>query len=223
MNILTPATEPWVKTGIVAGFAASIVYPLMIAVPMPHLVTVTLACAFGPLFLVALYGLHRILLAHRESVAARLSPLFAVGAGTLITGMLTVQMATSSVWQKAKDAAAGDADKAVANAIGRMVWSVNLGLDVAWDVFIGLATLCVAIAMFRHPWFGRVLGLSGILVAVLLLALNLATFPTPPGDAGLFDMGPFTGVWYLAVTINLMIRYRRAAGAARSGSVVDRA
>jgi len=42
-----------------------------------------------------------------------------------------------------------------------------------------------------------------MLVGAALLVLNLQTFPTPPANAGLFDLGPVLGLWYLAVTIQV--------------------
>ena len=41
-----------------------------------------------------------------------------------------------------------------------------------------------------------------------LLALNLSTFPTPPGEAGLIDLGPLLGIWYLLVTIKIELALR---------------
>jgi hypothetical protein len=55
--------------------------------------------------------------------------------------------------------------------------------------------------MLRHPRFVAAFGVPGILIAAVLLALNLGTFPTPPADAGLFDAGPLVGLWYLAVSV----------------------
>jgi hypothetical protein len=57
--------------------------------------------------------------------------------------------------------------------------------------------------MLQHPRFGRVFAVSGILVGVSLLLLNLFSFPTPPSEAGLVDLGPALGVWYLAVSIQV--------------------
>jgi hypothetical protein len=83
--------------------------------------------------------------------------------------------------------------------------AVWLGLDVAWDVYIGLGTLLFALSALAHPRLGRVFGIAGILIAVLLLTLNLYSFPTPPADDGLIDTGPLVGVWYL-VTVVVMFR-----------------
>jgi hypothetical protein len=34
------------------------------------------------------------------------------------------------------------------------------------------------------------------------------TFPTPPGEAGSFDMGSLLGLLGLAVTINIFVKYK---------------
>jgi hypothetical protein len=39
----------WIKVGITAGFLTLIIYPLLIFMPMPRLVTVILVFAVGPL------------------------------------------------------------------------------------------------------------------------------------------------------------------------------
>ncbi len=79
--------------------------------------------------------------------------------------------------------------------------AVWLGLDVAWDVYIGLGTVLFGVSMLRHPRFGRPFGISGIILGLGLLVLNLYTFPAPPANAGLMDLGPFIGFWYLAVSV----------------------
>jgi hypothetical protein len=55
--------------------------------------------------------------------------------------------------------------------------------------------------MLTHPRFGTTMGIAGVVLAAALLALNLGTFPTPPAEAGLVDVGPAVGLWYLAATI----------------------
>jgi hypothetical protein len=45
------------------------------------------------------------------------------------------------------------------------------------------------------------MGIAGLVLAAAVLALNLLTFPTPPAEAGLVDVGPAIGLWYLAATI----------------------
>jgi hypothetical protein len=48
--------------------------------------------------------------------------------------------------------------------------------------------------------------LSGITVfaGLLLLVLNLWTFPIPPGESGLFDVGPFVGLWFMVLSVRML-------------------
>ena len=82
------------------------------------------------------------------------------------------------------------------NLIG--VW---LGLDVAWDTYIGLGTMLFACAMLRHPRFRWPFAAPGLAVGSLVIMLDLLPFPVPPADAGSVDIGPVVGLWYLAATI----------------------
>lgn len=128
-------------------------------------------------------------------------------AGALLTAMFLVQVAVKmrTDWQPSSE------------LVG--VW---LGLDVAWDVYIGLGTFCFALAAWSHPRLGRLVGGAGMLVALGLLVFNLATFPQPPANAGLVDLGPAVGLWYLVVTVltfrSLPWARERAAGRALAPS-----
>jgi xanthosine utilization system XapX-like protein len=81
---------------------------------------------------------------------------------------------------------------------------VDLGLDVAWDAYICLGTFLFSWNMLRHPRFGRIFGGLVLLLSAGLAVLNLAAFPAPPAYAGLIDLGPFVGLWYVAVSIQLL-------------------
>ncbi len=89
----------------------------------------------------------------------------------------------------------------IPSALPPAVDAVQLGLDVAWDVFISLGTLLFALTMFKDPRFGWIIGSLGVLIAVALLVLNLLTFPIPPANQNLIDLGPLLGLWYLVVAI----------------------
>jgi hypothetical protein len=81
---------------------------------------------------------------------------------------------------------------------------VQLGLDVSWDVFIAIGTLLFAVNMLNHPRFGKILGSIGALLAILLLGFNLYSFPIPPANVNLIDFGPFVGLWYLVVSVQML-------------------
>ena len=85
---------------------------------------------------------------------------------------------------------------------------IHYGLDVAWDAYIFLGTFFFALAMFTHASFGKFFSISGVVVALAMICINFFSFPIPPSSAGLIDMGPFIGLWYLAVTIRIWIAYK---------------
>lgn len=177
----------WILAGIGAGLATCFVYPLVLVAPLPQLLLVVLGSTLGPSLALASLGLREALRLHEESVVSDLGALFNVLAGVLLEAMLLVQLAVRL--------------RASGEVLSQQVLSVWLGLDLAWDVYIGLGTGCFAIAMLRHPRFGKTMGIAGLALAAALLTLNLLTFPTPPAEAGLVDIGPAIGLWYLAGTI----------------------
>ncbi len=171
--------------GVGAGLATCVVYPLLLAFETPSILTVVLAAAMGPLLGAACWGLREFLTLDQRRLTSDLAAASNALAGALVTAMFMVQAAAK--WRTADPS----------NEI-KDVW---LGLDVAWDVYLGLGTLLFAISAWSHPRLGRLFAVSGGLIAVALLALNLAAFPRPPGDAGAIDVGPLVGLWYLAVVI----------------------
>jgi hypothetical protein len=195
----------WVKTGIVSGLLATITYPLLIAVPMPLVLTVVLAAAFGPLLSVASVALYHFMSARARTVTLQLAMIFNVIAGTLVTTMLIIQLTvrefTSTQLAGAPDPGAADLIRAVYSGVDK----VQLGIDVVWDVYIAAGTVLFALNMLRHPRFGRVIGLAGMIIGLLVLVFNLWTFPVPPAEAESIDFGPLVGLWYFVVAL-LMIR-----------------
>ncbi len=186
----------WVKVGIVGGFAASVLYPLALFAPLPLAATAAVGSLLGPAIGVGSLGLYHLIRLHEPSVAAALGAVHNAVAGALLTAMVLVQLAVRA---------------RVPGGVGD-VGGVWLGLDVAWDVYIGLGTLAFAWAMRRHPRFGWWFAAPGLVLGLLVVILNLVPFPTPPAKAGLFDVGPFVGLWYLASTIQAWrsLRWARA-------------
>ena len=180
-------TLAWIRLGVVAGLASCLVYPALVFLPVSGVMAAVLAAAWGPLLGTASMGLGRLLQVHRRSVAVQLAVALNITAGALVTSMLLVQLAVRA--------------RVHGGEVPPELIAVWLGLDVAWDVYVGLGTGLFALAMLHHPRFGATFGIAGVLIAAVLLALNLGTFPTPPADAGLFDAGPLVGLWYLAVSV----------------------
>jgi hypothetical protein len=203
MNQSNGLAITWTKVGVAAGFLACAVYPLLIIVPMPMVVTVALAAAFGPLLSVACLGLYHFIATFRKTVSLQIATIFIVVAGAIVNTMMVVQM-TLREFMRAEVAGAADAETShLLETAYLAADKVQLGLDVSWDFYVSVGTILLAFNMIRHPRFGRIIGSLGVLIGAALLGFNLYTFPTPPAEAGSIDLGPLLGLWYLAVTIML--------------------
>jgi hypothetical protein len=83
---------------------------------------------------------------------------------------------------------------------------------LAWDTFIFGATIFTGLGMLTKSRIWKVFGALGVLLGVLGLAFNYSVWPANPGTAGLIDIGPLTGTWYLAAYIYLLLQYRKISG-----------
>jgi hypothetical protein len=187
----------WARWSGATGLAALGSYVALIALDAPPPVQALLVFGFAFGLAVSSIGLH---LGVTGAVAPRLSLVAAVSnvvAVAELAGMLLVQMAVKEAVEKP-------------DAAFTAVW---LGLDVAWDLFIGAGTALFGLALWRHPRFRPFTAGAGIAAGLVLLALNIATFPTPPGEAGLFDAGPLVGLWYLFLSARVLIAARKAPAA----------
>ena len=196
----------WIKIGIIAGFLATIIYPLLIFAPMPRLLSVILIFAVGPLLSISSVGLYKFIQLHRKTVSLQIAMVSNIIAGTLFCVMLVVQMALRFPMLDRIERTGDESVREIVN----WIWNVDLGLDLSWDLYIALGTFFFALNMLRHPKLGKIVGGIGILVTVAMLGFNIYTFPDPPADAGLFDLGPFVGLWYLLVTILVLRSFKWA-------------
>lgn len=190
----------WIKTGIVCGLLVSVIYPTIILVPLPNLIQVILVMAFGPLLGISSVGLYYFITLHKKSVSASIAVIANIIAGVLVTSMLLVQMAIR--FSKPETIVSSN------EWVWKSINGIQLGLDVAWDVYIFLGTFLFAMSIFNHPKFGKIFSITGIMISIALITLNAMSFPVPPADSGLFDMGPVVGLWYLVITISIIINFK---------------
>lgn len=192
----------WTRIGIASGFLACFVYPIMVLVSLPRIAQVIIGGSFGPALAVASVALAHIMRAHRRTPSLELAGICNSLAGALVTAMIIVQLAINY-------SMAPVADAQLAGILKQRIWDVVLGLDVSFDVFIGIGTLLFSINMMRDPRFGKVIGWAGVFVSVVpLLGANIYFFPDPPYTHGFPHVGIFTGLWYLAVVL-LIVRSLR--------------
>lgn len=201
----------WLGSGI-AGVLAVVCYILAIALPWPETqlgssASLLLVAGWPILSIVYSYGLWSFVAAEADGTANRLGFVFAVAAFTTVLGMVVVQLAVGAAMPEISQGL----DAATAKALRRGLRMVDLGLDVAWDLLIGAALACLGAALCRRRGFGRGWGVPAVALGVALVLLNAATFPWPPGDRGLVDIGPAIGLFVMALAARLAVLGRRSA------------
>jgi hypothetical protein len=193
----------WIRAGIGAGLAACFVYPVMVYIEVPGILQLALGATFGPALAVASVALARVLQSRRRTVSVELAGIANALSGALVTAMIIVQLAV-------KTSTAPSGDEQLTAFVVRRIWDVILGLDVSFDVFIGLGTFLFGLNMLRDPRFGRIMGWIGMTIAAgMIIGANLYYFPDPPRQHGFPEIGIFTGLWYLAVVVMLIRSLRK--------------
>jgi hypothetical protein len=145
--------------------------------------------------------------AGEESAANRLGLLFIAMAFTTVLSMIVVQLAIGAALPEI----ASELDETSARALRRGLRMIDLGMDVAWDMLFGSALIFFGWALRRRAGFGPTWGFTSISLGAALIVLNAATFPWPPGDSGLFDIGPFIALFILVQAVWLSVLGRRAS------------
>ena len=199
--------EVRLRLGVVGGALAVVAYALTQAVTLPLRPTLVLVCAFGPLLAIGSAGLWELLGRHRRTATLDIGLVANLAAGVAVTLMLLAQLGLKAWLEAGLGGSAQQVSPEVAEAAFQAGNGLQLGLDMAWDVFLAIGTALLAWNMRRHPRFGPAYAATGLLLAIALLGLNLAAFPENPGRAGWIDVGPLVGGWYLWVTLRMAARW----------------
>lgn len=202
-------SKRWILLGIICGFLADLVYAFMMTSPFSIRVTYPIAWSFGPLLVIAGFGIYHFLRLHRETIRQQLAVVFMALAGCCVTIMLTVQGVARLLFPTYKPDEANETAMAAWNLAYKAIMRTQGGVDLAWDIFIFGAIALFGSVMFARSMSWKILGIAGVIVGVGGLALNFATWPANPGVAGLVDAGPFAGLWFLALTIMMALNYRK--------------
>ena len=199
----------WLNCGI-AGIAGMVCYILAIMVPWPQTqagvsLSMLVVTAWPIFSIIYSYGMYTFIAAERDGAANRLALIFGVLAFSTVLSMLIVQMAVGAAFGEI----AKGLEDTTSTALSRGLKMVDLGLDIAWDILIGVSLIFMGVAIRGRSGFGIGWAVPLMLLGVLVLGLNAATFPWPPGESGLFDVGPFVGTYMLVLAVRFIVLVRR--------------
>lgn len=186
----------WGNVAAISGATAVLLYFAAAFLPLPEALGYLTAFGFGPLLAVGFLGMGHHFRAGSSAKLAEIAALFGQAGGFIVLTMLTVQQALFASMASAHTTA--DPDTVA------LVNTVQLGLDVAWDMAVGSAVVLFGMVWLmgcRGLW--RLLGLAGVVLGGLLIGFNLWFFPTPPVESGSIDWGPFVAMWLLLAFVGL--------------------
>jgi hypothetical protein len=201
--------DDWIKYGGYSGLMFAVFFMGAAVLPLPGKVSTIMALIGPGLLVVGHVGLYQFLNRQRAAFTNQVAVIFGICAPVLVSAMLTVQLSIQSYMTKYYTPL-DEATKAAQINIWRAVDSVQLGLDVAWDMFILPTVMLFAWGAMKHPAFGKWFGAIGLVFGAVGFVLNVATFPIPPINVGLPDVGPFVVTWY-GILFVLLIRAHRKA------------
>lgn len=196
----------WLRFSVVCGFATSLSYISAVFMPLPEKVSLFLSFVFGPLFMLASYSVYYIISPWKDSIFLRAGVLLNIAGTAALTMMAVVQQSSFLLHDKFKTGEHDGISNEQLKWMFKEVNSIQLGMDVTWDIFISSGTFLLAFSLYGHPVFKRLFSVIGMLLALLLFGFNLAYFPIPPGSSGSIDFGPMVATWYLLFTIWVLIK-----------------
>lgn len=164
---------------------------------------------FGPLLVVASYGFCYFFRWHgRMSVLLELGRVFMVLAGAMVCLMGTMQAVSREHFDLLGTMWPPDTATEAFRMGFRGANSIQSGADLAWDTFIFFGTLFNGLFMVMQRKVWRILGAFGVAFGAIGIIFNYSVWPANPGNAGLIDIGPLTGTWYLIAYVYLLTQLR---------------
>ena len=142
-------------------------------------------------------GLYSFLKRKSPTATIEIAYIFGIIGAAIACMLIVVQQANFMWHSEAMSSTTSEETKSLLQATYRGANRVQAGLDVAFDIFITIAWFLFGLNIAKNKSFNKVLGWSGSLIALTLLALNIYSFPNAPAESGLFDLGPFLGLWAL--------------------------
>ena len=145
--------------------------------------------AMAPFAIGFAYALSRLIACERDGALNQLGFVFAVVAFSILAVTQSFQNAVSIALtdeMKSDGSGPGAWDRIYAG-----LNALDLGTDLAWDLFLALWLLCIGVAMYRHSRLGPRWAIPALALVPPFLAFNIAATPDPPA----VDLGPVIGAY----------------------------
>ncbi len=198
---------------VVFTWLAVYVLASVFEIPLGPKASLLFALAMGPLGMVGCLELGRFLDPRFSTLPSRVGTVFGICAFATMEAVMVIQKGAGgllSALSRQKTFEQLTEQQAHLWLAWQSANAVQASMDIAFDIFYCLALLLFSLLMLEDRRFGRIIGGFGIIVSSGLLILNFWTFPLPPAEAGLIDLGPLTGVWWIVVIVMWVRADRRS-------------
>ncbi len=190
--------------GGAAGIFGTCCYITVAAISLSPALSFALAMLWPILSIIFAFSFHQYVSLTKQSACNHLALIFITLAFLLVAAMLSIQLGVGTGMEESISKAT-EGDRTSLQSFYGSLRLVDLGLDVAWDMFIGTGLIFLSLVLKGHEKFGILWSAPLFLLALMLIVFNVATFPSPPDTAGLFDVGPFIGVFIILLSIRLFV------------------
>jgi len=158
----------------------------------------------GPLAIFGMYAIAKFLSREKKSQVVDMGKIFGIAAFSIWVCVMCIQQGSRLYFHEHLMADSTPEIAGTYKMILQGVNSVQFTMDIAFDIFYCLLVILYSIKMITDKYFGKVVGIFGLISGLGLLILNLYTFPYPPAESGLIDLGPVTGIFWVVVIVMFM-------------------
>ncbi|WP_350288356.1 hypothetical protein [uncultured Croceitalea sp.] len=195
--------------GSIAGILSIILYIASVAFSfLPDVISRLFAFAFPLLCIISFLGLYKFLSEDYLGASLQIAVVFGMVGGALACTLLVIQQGNWIWYEQSVLEVLSQEEKQFNKAVFIAVDKLQGYMDVAFDIFITISWILFGLNIARSRHFSRILGYIGSLIASGLLIFNLYTFPYAPADSGLFDLGPFLGVWAFIFYLTFFLKVK---------------
>lgn len=194
---------------VICGAIASIFYTLSTSVNgINFKISSFMFMHTGILVSTAMIGLYLFFKDRMPYLSFKLSALFLFISGIMHSIMTTMQ-SSNAVWYRRLRDTINNEDLANYKNTAIGVFSSQLGIDYAFDLFMSSGLFFLAYAILKSNLFGKIVPVLGLLISSLGYTFNSVAFPSNPEDYGLLDPGPFFSGWFGLFIIMAIVLYKK--------------
>lgn len=189
--------------GSILAIIGTVCYILAISVPVSPSIGFILVSIWPISAIVASFAFYKYVSLTKQSFSNQLSFLFAVIAFVLVYIMAAIQIGLKSGLGDTISNSTGREKEVLTLILNSSQW-IHLGIDVAWDIFLGCYLILLSIVVKNHPEFKIWWAIPMFILGLLVIVINMYTFPYTPKSAGLIDIGPFIGLFMVIWAIRII-------------------